>query len=207
MAKVRNHGAIIDKDGLGLFLVAANAPGLRVQAFHMVDRRLGAHLELDRVPVLAVLGDPDGALPIVQEVVDCALAYLAGEACGAMKTVTAQTVDYLKQRTQFGQRLAEFQVLRHRVVDMHVAIESAEALAQHAAASQAHGGPVRARASAAAKVQAGRSGLFVGHEAVQLHGSMGMTDELAVGHYFKRLASIDVAFGDADHHQSRYAAL
>jgi len=202
----RSGGARTDARGLGLFVVRSDAPGLARTAFPMIDHRPGAHLRFDKVKAEAVLGDGESALGAVEHVVDRALAYLAAEATGAMRSATRLSIDYLQQRKQFGQALATFQVLRHRAVDMQIQLECMQSLAMHAAQS-AGAGLVFAQAAAAAKVQAGRAGREVGQAAVQLHGGMGMTDELAVGQYLKRLVMIDMAFGNADHHQARFARL
>ena len=203
----RSAGARSDAGGLGLFLVRGDAPGVRREAYPMIDHRPGAHLRFDGVAAEAVLGDGESALGAVEQVVDLAIAYLAAEATGAMRAATRLTIDYLQQRKQFGQALATFQVLRHRAVDMQIQLECTQSLAMHAAQTAAADSPALSQAAAAAKVQAGRAGRDVGQAAVQLHGGMGMTDELAVGQYLKRLVMIDMAFGNADHHQARYARL
>jgi alkylation response protein AidB-like acyl-CoA dehydrogenase len=203
----RSAGARADAGGLGLFLVRGDAAGLRREAYPMIDNRPGAHLHFDGVTAEDVLGDAESALATVEHVVDLAIAYLAAEATGAMRAATRLTIDYLQQRKQFGQALATFQVLRHRAVDMQIQLECMQSLAMHAAQAGATGSPAFAQAAAAAKAHAGRAGREVGQAAVQLHGGMGMTDELAVGQYLKRLVMIDMAFGNADHHQARYARL
>lgn len=203
----RTAGGRRDENGLGLFLVDLDAPGVQLAPYPMLDRRRGAHVQLDGVAARAVLGDPQGSLPVVRKVVDGALAYLAAEACGAMRTANTQTLDYIVQRKQFGQALAEFQVLRHRMVDMTIQLECSRSLALHAALCEESSPLELARAAAAAKVQAGRAGRFIGHQGIQLHGGMGMTDDLAIGHYMKRLVMLDTAFGNADHHQERFAQL
>jgi alkylation response protein AidB-like acyl-CoA dehydrogenase len=178
-----------------------------IQRFAMIDKRPGAHVKFDAAPALAVLGDPGGALPAVQQVVSQALAVLANEACGAMQSAITQTVAYLQQRKQFGQPLADFQVLRHRVVDMQVQLECSRSLALHAAfVCAADDAAAADRAATAAKVQMGRAGRWIGHQAIQLHGGMGMTDELAVGHAFKRLTLIEQHFGGVDLHLRRVAS-
>ncbi|MDB5830049.1 MAG: pimeloyl-CoA dehydrogenase small subunit [Variovorax sp.] len=205
----RTAGARTDAQGLGLFVVKSDAAGLRREAYPMIDYRAGAHLKFDSVKADAVLGDAEAALGTVQHIVDRAMAYLAAEATGAMRAATALSIDYLQQRKQFGQPLSTFQVLRHRVVDMNIQVECMQSLAMHAAlmASDTADKNGLAIAAAAAKVQAGRAGREVGQAAVQLHGGMGMTNELAVGQYLKRLVMIDMAFGNADHHQARFAGL
>jgi hypothetical protein len=202
----RTAGDRMDRRGLGLFVVPRGAAGVTLRRFPMIDKRPGAHVRFDRARATAVLGDPEDALPAVQRVADQALAVLASEACGAMETAIAQTVAYLQQRKQFGQPLAQFQVLRHRVVDMRVQLECSRSLALHAAL-RADDPATAPRAAASAKVQAGRAGRWIGHQAVQLHGGMGMTDELAIGHVMKRLLMLDTFLGNADHHQQQLAAL
>lgn len=204
----RSAGGRFDNDGLGLFVVPRTAAGVSLQRFPMIDKRPGAHVKFDAAPALAVLGDPGGALPAVQRVVAQALAVLSHEACGAMQAAISQTVAYLQQRKQFGQPLADFQVLRHRVVDMQVQLECSRSLALHAAfVCAADDAAAADRAATAAKVQMGRSGRWIGHQAIQLHGGMGMTDELAIGHVMKRLLMLDTFLGNADHHQQRLARI
>jgi alkylation response protein AidB-like acyl-CoA dehydrogenase len=159
-----------------------------------------------RVGPEAVLGDPGGALPVVERVVDEAIAALCAEAIGAMTKMQELTVDYIKTRKQFGLPIGSFQALQHRAADMVVALEQARSMAFYATMmSAAEDAAERATAVAAAKVQIGRSGRFVGQQAIQLHGGVGVTMEYSVGHYFKRMTMIDTAFGDADHHLSRVA--
>jgi hypothetical protein len=201
----RTGGERMDAQGLGLFIVPRDAAGVTLRRFPMIDKRPGAHVRFEGARAIAVLGDPHEALPAVRRVADQALAVLAAEACGAMDSAIAQTTAYLQQRKQFGQPLSEFQVLRHRVVDMRVQLECSRSLALHAALSADD--PARAtRACASAKVQAGRAGRWIGHQAIQLHGGMGMTDELAIGHVMKRLLMLDTFLGNADHHQQALAA-
>jgi alkylation response protein AidB-like acyl-CoA dehydrogenase len=208
MVLARTAGARFDRDGLGLFVVPRDATGVSLQRFAMIDRRPGAHVSFNGAPALAVLGDAEAALPAVQRVTHQALAVLANEACGAMQAAISQTVAYLQQRKQFGQPLADFQVLRHRVVDMQVQLECSRSLALHAAFAAEAGHAAEAeRAATAAKVQAGRAGRWIGHQAIQLHGGMGMTDELAIGHVMKRLLMLDTFLGNADHHQQALARL
>ncbi|MGE0099753.1 MAG: acyl-CoA dehydrogenase family protein [Hydrogenophaga sp.] len=204
----RTAGGRFDRDGLGLFVVPRDASGVSLQRFPMIDRRPGAHVSFNDAPALAGLGHAEAALPVVQRVTQQALAVLANEACGAMQAAIEQTVAYLQQRRQFGQPLADFQVLRHRVVDMQVQLECSRSMALHAAFTAEAGDTAQAeRAAIAAKVQAGRAGRWIGHQAIQLHGGMGMTDELAIGHVMKRLLMLDTFLGNADHHQQTLARL
>jgi alkylation response protein AidB-like acyl-CoA dehydrogenase len=137
--------------------------------------------------------------------VDQGLAALAAEAVGAMDRLTELTCDYLATRKQFGVAIGSFQSLQHRAADMRIAVEQARALALMAAADIGSADVAqRRRAASAAKAMAGRSGRYVGQQATQLHGGMGMTDEMACGHYFKRLTAIDMTWGNTEHHVERF---
>jgi len=154
-----------------------------------------------RVGPEGVLGEPGAALPLVEQVVDEAIAALCAEAVGAMAAMHEITVDYLKTRRQFGREIGSFQILQHRAVDMLIALEQARSMAMFATMMAAEEDAMKRRdALAAAKVQIGRSGRLIGQQAIQLHGGIGMTMEYKVGHYFKRITMIDTMFGDADHH-------
>jgi pimeloyl-CoA dehydrogenase small subunit len=199
----RLGGSRRDRSGIGVFLVDANAAGVTRRSYATQDGLRAAEVTLSGVRVGAedALGEPGAALPLVERVVDEALAALCAEAVGAMAVMHETTVDYLKTRRQFGREIGSFQVLQHRAVDMLVALEQARSMAMFAAmmAGEADADE-RRNAVAAAKVQIGRSGKFVGQQAIQLHGGIGMTFEYKVGHYFKRMTVIDTLFGDADHH-------
>jgi alkylation response protein AidB-like acyl-CoA dehydrogenase len=203
----RSSGSDTDETGLGLFVVDAAGDGVARHDYRTVDNRRASDIEFKNAAVLAVLGDPAGAWPAVQAVVDQAIAYMASEAVGAMAALHETTLAYAKTRKQFGRAIGEFQVIQHRLVDMMMQVESTRSLALLAALKAASEPKERAKAAAAAKVQLGRSGRFVGQQAVQIHGGMGMTDELNVGHYMKRLMMLDTTFGNADFHQRRFAAL
>lgn len=203
----RSAGGDTDANGLGLFVVDASASGVTRHDYRTVDNRRASDIQFDQAPVLAVLGDPANAMPAVEAVIDQAIAYMASEAVGAMAALHETTLAYAKTRKQFGRAIGEFQVIQHRLVDMMMQVESARSLALLSALKAAAEPKERAKAAAAAKVQLGRSGRFVGQQAVQIHGGMGMTDELNVGHYMKRLMMLDTTFGNADFHQRRFAAL
>lgn len=203
----RSAGNDTDEKGLGLFVVDASGAGVARHDYRTVDNRRASDIQLDHAPAQAVLGDPANALPAVETVVDQAIAFMASEAVGAMAALHETTLAYAKTRKQFGRAIGEFQVIQHRLVDMMMQVESARSLALLASLKAAAEPKERAKAAAAAKVQLGRSGRFVGQQAVQVHGGMGMTDELNVGHYMKRLMMLDTTFGNADHHQRRFAAL
>jgi alkylation response protein AidB-like acyl-CoA dehydrogenase len=134
-------------------------------------------------------------------------AAVCAEAVGCMRKVLADTVEYSKQRHQFGQPIGGFQVLQHRMVDMHMEVEQAAAAVLLAVLNLEADETARAKAVSAAKVTIGRAARFVGQNAVQLHGGMGMTEELAIGHYFKRLTAVQYEFGSTDSHLVRYAEL
>ncbi len=205
----RTGGERRARQGISLFLVARDAPGLTRRDYRLADSRRAADLALEnvRVDADALLGARDAALEVIERAADHAIAALAAEAVGAMQFLHETTLAYLKNRKQFGRPIADFQVLQHRMVDMMIAIEQAKSLSMVATLKLAAPAAERAKAASAAKVQIGRSGRFVGQQAVQLHGGMGMTDELHVGHHMKRLMMIDTLFGNADHHLARFAGL
>jgi pimeloyl-CoA dehydrogenase small subunit len=204
----RTAGGRRDRDGVGLFLIDANAAGVSPRGYPTQDGLRAAEVTLSGVTagLEDVIGDPENAIPLVERVVDEAIAALAAEAVGAMAALHELTVEYLKTRRQFGVPIGSFQVLQHRGVDMLVALEQARSMAMFAAMmAQAEDGDERRGAMAASKVQIGRSGRFIGQQAIQLHGGVGMTMEFKAGHYFKRLTMIDTMFGDADYHLARLA--
>jgi len=199
----RIGGGQRDRDGIGVFLIDAKAPGVSRRGYPTQDGLRAAEITLAgvRVEPECVLGEPGAGLPLVQRVVDEGIAALCTEAVGAMAVMHELTVDYLKTRRQFGREIGSFQILQHRAVDMLIALEQARSMAMFATMmASEEDAPVRRDALAAAKVQIGRSGRLVGQQAIQLHGGIGMTMEYKVGHYFKRATMIDTMFGDADHH-------
>jgi pimeloyl-CoA dehydrogenase small subunit len=192
-------------DGIGLFLVDARSEGVSIRGYALQDDLRAAEISLAGAYGVPV-GTLGNALPVIERVVDEAIAYLVAEAVGVMAAMHATTVDYMKQRRQFGRAIGEFQALQHRAVDMYVLLEQARSMAMFATMMAAADDPVaRHQAVAAAKVQIGRSGRKLGQEAVQLHGGIGMTMEYNVGHYFKRMTMIDIMFGDADTHLAKLA--
>lgn len=210
IVSARTGGADDARDGVTLFLVPGDAAGLTKRSYPTIDGLRGADLTLDGVAVGrdAVLGPMGGAVDIVEAVLDRACVALAAEAVGAMAATVEQTTEYLKTRIQFGKPLSSFQVLQHRAVEMLSETQFARALCYRSAGlMDTASGAERARAASAIKAEIGRAGKAVGEEAVQLHGGMGMTEEMAVGHYFKRLRLIDVTFGNAAHHLRRFAEL
>lgn len=194
--------------GFSLFLVPANAPGLRRADYVTADGRRASSLRLEGVvlPAAALLGTEGQGWPVLEEAVDRTIAALCAEAVGAMEVLHEATVEYLKQRKQFGRALADFQVLQHRLADMYVACEESRSLLLLATLKLEEARRDRVRAVSAAKARIGQNARFVAHQAIQLHGAMGMCEEVAVAHYAKRLLAIDTLFGGADFHKRRFAA-
>jgi pimeloyl-CoA dehydrogenase small subunit len=199
----RVGGGRRDRAGVGVFIVDAKAAGVSRRGYPTQDGLRAAEVGLAgvRVGPEGVLGEPGAALPLVEHVVDEAIAALCAEAVGAMAAMHELTLDYLKTRRQFGHEIGSFQILQHRAVDMLIALEQARSMAMFATMmASEEDATERRNALSAAKVQIGRSGRLIGQQAVQLHGGIGMTMEYKVGHYFKRVTMIDMMFGDADFH-------
>lgn len=205
----RTSGDQRDRDGITLFLVDATSQGVSRRDYPTQDGARASEIGFDgvRVDAAAVIGNVGGGLAVLEAVIDDAIVAVGAEAVGAMAALTAQTVDYAKNRVQFGVPIAQFQVLQHRMVEMFVEAEQTKSLLYRAAMTVAAGGADAPRAVSALKVQVGKGGRFVGQQAIQTHGGMGMTDEMAAGHYFKRLTLINTLFGNLDYHLRRFAAL
>jgi len=203
IVSARTGGGRSDPSGITLFLVDADAPGVSRRGYPTQDGLRVAELSFAGVEVPAenVIGEVDNALPLIEQVTDTAIAAVCAEAVGAMQALHALTVDYLKTRKQFGVTIGSFQALQHRAVDMMIALEQARSMAMLAAmrANGDHRDERRAAVSGA-KVQINRSARFIGQEAVQLHGGIGVTMEYKAGHYFKRLTMVETQFGDTGHH-------
>jgi len=209
IVSARTAGDRRDKRGITLFLVERNSPGLSRRDYRLQDDIPASELIFDNVCLrrTAMIGDLDCALPMVELVVDHGIAMVCAEAVGIMSALYTATLQYVKTREQFGQPIGKFQVIKHRMVDMLMACEEARSMAYMATLKLDESDPnVRKRAASAAKVSIGKAARFVGQQSIQLHGGMGMTDELDVGHYFKRLTMIDILFGDVDFHLKRYSA-
>ena len=209
IVSARTAGDRRDKRGITLFLVERNSPGLSRRDYRLQDDIPASELIFDNVCLrrTAMIGDLDCALPMIELVVDHGIAMVCAEAVGIMSALYTATLQYVKTREQFGQPIGKFQVIKHRMVDMLMACEEARSMAYMATLKLDESDPnVRKRAASAAKVSIGKAARFVGQQSIQLHGGMGMTDELDVGHYFKRLTMIDILFGDVDFHLKRYSA-
>jgi len=203
IVSARLSGDQRSRSGIGLFLVDAKAAGVSRRGYGTMDGLRAADVTLEKVQVSPGLAiDSEGnAIELIEQTVDSGIAALCAEAVGAMGAMHELTVDYLKQRKQFGVPIGNFQVLQHRAGEMLIALEQARSMAMLATMmSEEPNAAERRKAIAAAKVQIGRSAKIVGEGAIQLHGGIGMTMEYKVGHYFKRATMIDKTFGDADHH-------
>jgi alkylation response protein AidB-like acyl-CoA dehydrogenase len=210
IVSARTAGDPADEGGVTLFLVESDEENLGGQEYPLFDGTRALDLQLSGVKVgpESVIGTLEQARPLIDTVLDRAMAALCAEAVGIMDALHATTVEYLKTRQQFGQPIGRFQALQHRAVDMLVQLEQARSMAL-LAASKVDSPDIseRRRTIAAAKEMAGRAGRFVGQQAIQLHGGMGMTDELNVSHYFKRLTASDILFGNSASQRTRFATM
>jgi alkylation response protein AidB-like acyl-CoA dehydrogenase len=204
----RTGGGQRDEKGVSVFVVDKKAKGVSCRDYPTVDGLRASEITFENVALGAdaLIGHEGDGLPLVERVVDEGIAALSAEAIGAMKVLNDATVEYCKTRKQFGVPIGKFQVLQHRMVDMFMNYEQSVSITFMVTLKLGESDAERRKAASAAKVQIGKAGRFIGQNAVQLHGGMGMTDELSVGHYFKRLTMIDTMFGNVDHHLKRYAA-
>ena len=210
IVSARTSGGADDKSGISLFVVDRKASGVDVHDYRSVDGSRVAELMLKDSPAVLLGNEGEGegeGFALLDRAADEGIAALCAEACGAMKELHTATMEYCKTRKQFGVPIGTFQVLQHRMVDMFIAYEQAVSMAYMASLKLGEGDEDRARAVSAAKAQICRSARFVGQSAVQLHGGMGMSDELNVGHFFKRLSIINALYGNEDFHVDRYIAL
>lgn len=190
-------------DRVGLFIVPADAPGLDINAYVSVDNSSFADLTLAGVSATRLAEDASAA---IEKTLDQATTALCADALGAMTVLVDSTVEYAKTRVQFGQPIGKFQALAHRMAEMAVLREEAGAAVLFAVLKADAPAPERARATSAAKAKLGRCARFIGQQAVQIHGGMGVTEELNIGAYFKRLTVFELLFGNTAHHLRRYAA-
>jgi alkylation response protein AidB-like acyl-CoA dehydrogenase len=206
----RSGGAADEAAGVSTFWVETSTAGITTQDYQTIDGGRASEVMFDNVsvPAEALILAEGEAWPELERVIDEATAAMCAESVGVLRRMHEMTVDYTKNRRQFGQALSAFPVLRHRMVDMFIQLEQTISATWLATIRLSDSDPAqRARAVSAAKAQAGLACRSIGHGAIQLHGAMGMTDELAVGHYFKRATVIESQFGDTDHHLARYEAL
>jgi alkylation response protein AidB-like acyl-CoA dehydrogenase len=202
----RTSGHSHDRGGVSMFVVDRRAANLHLQSFKTIDGRRAAEISLRDVRG-QLLGREGEGVVALEACRDRAIGALCAEAVGAIGELNSATLEYSKTRKQFGTTIGSFQVLQHRMVDMLIAREEALSLMQHLTLSLAVNEADLSRLASGAKSKIGYAGKFVADQAVQLHGGMGMTDELNVGHYFKRISSINIQFGDPAYHVLRYAQL
>ncbi len=208
IVSLRTQGGQFDKDGISLFWVDPKAEGVSLKAYPTVDGLRAAELTLEKVsvPSDALLGPLHGGYEILDAVAQEATLALSAEGLGAMERLYKDTVEYTQNREQFDHPLSDFQTLQHRMVEMFMEYEQCKSLLYRATLEFAQDGMDASKSVSACKHLVGVAGRFIGENAVQLHGGMGVTEELAIGHYFKRLFVIDTQFGNADYHLERYAA-
>jgi len=207
LVSARGSGKPTDTDGISVFRVTPSTPGVQVKSFRTIDGQQAADIELQSVklPASSLVGTAGKAFSAIDGAHEIALSAICAEAVGIMEAINAATLDYTKNRKQFGQPIGKFQVLQHRMADMFIQAEQAKSMSYLAAIRCIEDDATeRRRSLSAAKVVIGQAGRFVGQNAIQLHGGMGMTDELMVSHHFKRLTHIDITFGDADFHTQQF---
>jgi alkylation response protein AidB-like acyl-CoA dehydrogenase len=207
LVTARTGGDVRSEDGISVFVVDVNASGVERKSYQTVDGLRAADITFNNVEVSSgdLLGEEGMAFPMLETVLDEATLALCAEAVGAMEVLYKTTVDYCKTRKQFGVPIGKFQVLQFRMADMFMAHEQSKSMIYMAALRSLEGRDAARKAISACKVYIGKAGRHVGQEAIQLHGGMGMTDELNVGYYFKRLTAIDALLGNVDYHLDRYA--
>jgi len=207
IVSARTTGAETDPDGISLFVVDRDTPGLHAEHYTTHDGARASELRFHKVRVeqSACLGPRDQALPLIEKTIDHAIAAVCAEACGAMWASYEQTLEYLKTRKQFGQTLGSFQALQHRLVDVYMKCELAQSMVYEATLTLDGDDAARRNAVSAAKYLIGQYARAVGEEGVQLHGGVAMTLDVPIGHYLKRLSLINASFGDSGYHLARYS--
>lgn len=207
IVSARTSGRHGDRDGISLFVVDTKSAGLHLQSYRTMDGRRAAEVTLNDVRVSEAdrLGPEGAGVEALEHCRDRAIGALCAEAVGAMTELNAATLDYSKTRKQFGTALGTFQVLQHRMVDMFIALQESVSLMQHLTLTLMSDDPQVTKLASGAKSKVGYAARFVGEQAIQLHGGMGMSDELKVGHYFKRIGAVDIQFGDPAFHLMRFA--
>jgi alkylation response protein AidB-like acyl-CoA dehydrogenase len=207
LLSARTSGKADDPRGISLFIVPRSASGLSLQSYRTLDGQRASDVSLRdvRIPAGGLLGPEGGAFEAISAAWDLGVAAICAEAAGALQALLDSTVEYAKTRKQFGVPIGKFQALQHRMVEMLLHVEQVRSMSYLAAIRAIDGDPAeRRRALSAAKVVIGQACRKVAQEAVQIHGGMGMTDELHVGHYFKRLTTIELSLGDTEHHLERF---
>jgi alkylation response protein AidB-like acyl-CoA dehydrogenase len=205
----RTAGNQRDREGLAAFLIPAHTSGIVLRNYPTVDGARAAEMSLDNVRVEAssLLTHATDGFAVIERVVDEAIAATCAEAVGALRKLQEGTLDYSRQRKQFGAPIGSFQVIQHRLVDMFMELEQSVSAMLMATLKLDAPRDERAKFVSAAKVQISKACKFIGQNAIQIHGGMGMTDELAIGHYFKRTTIIEGLYGSAEHHLKRFESL
>ena len=206
VVSVRTDGAQVDKNGISLFLVDADSKGVEMENFPTVDGLRASEISFENVEVDSsrLIGPINEGFGILQEATNDAILALCAEAVGAMEVLYKDTVEYTQQREQFDHPLSDFQVLQHRMVDMFMEYEQSKSMLLRATLETVQDPIAAQKTIHGLKYLVGKSGIFVGENAVQLHGGMGVTEELRVGHYFKRLIVIDSILGNTDFHLQKF---
>ena len=205
----RTSGKSRDENGISLFLVDSKSSGISSRHYSTVDDRKASEISLENVKVdsNSLLGKIDQGYEELEKAIDVATLAICAEAVGVMEVLYKTTVEYTKTRKQFGQAIGKFQVLQHRMVDMFMEYEQSKSLLLMATIKKVEKAPDAKKSISGLKYQVGKASKFIGQQAVQLHGGMGVTDELNVGHFFKRLTTISTIFGNTDYHLKRYSQL
>ena len=205
----RTSGDQRDESGISLFLVDAEVSGLSSRDYQTVDNRRASELTLESVviPRSCLIGELDEGFMVLDAAIDRSILAISAEAVGAMEVLYKTTVEYTKTREQFGTPIGKFQVLQHRMVDMFMEYEQCKSLLYMATMKHDEDSADAKKAISGLKYQIGNASKFIGQQSVQLHGGMGVTDELNVGHYFKRLTTIGTIFGNSDYHLKKYTSL
>jgi len=209
IVSARTSGSQLDQNGITLFVVDTDSEGIEKTNYKTVDGRRASDIGIENVVVSKedIVGEVDGGFQLLDSAIDKAILAISAEAVGAMEVLYKTTVEYTKTREQFGTAIGKFQVLQHRMVDMFMEYEQCKSLLYMATMKHEEGAPDAKKAISGLKYQVGKAGKFIGQQAVQLHGGMGVTDELNVGHYFKRLTTVGTIFGNTDYHLKKYSSL
>ncbi len=209
LVTARSGGSGSERDGISLFLIDAKSPGIVRRDYPTVDGFQASEVYFENVaiPADALLGGEGAALPLIEQIVDEATVAVCAEACGVMQKLHEGTIEYTRQRQQFGQPISRFQVLQHRMVDIFMEVEQSRSMTLMATLKLDLPAEERMAAVSACKAKVAKAAKFVGQNAIQTHGGIGITQELAIGHYFKRATMIESQFGSADHHFDRFEKL
>ena len=205
----RTSGDQRSEDGITLFLADIKSNGITLQTYPTIDEYRASEVVIENLKISSdmVLGEVDKAYPVVEEVIDLATIAACSEAVGVLQVLKDSTIDYCKQRKQFGQPISKNQAIQHKLVDMMIEYEQAKSILYAAVTADLSNADERKKAVSGAKARIGQSIKFVGESAIQLHGGMGMVDEYMISHYFKRATMLGVLFGNVDFHMKRFVGL